>query len=174
MEILLYIAIAFVSLAIATILWVPPAVSYAETIIVNAPIKQVYNNIRMQEDLMAWSVWPEETGSTCAVEGTDGEIGARTVYFTNGERSGFQEIIDLQQNQSIALKLADFGPIPQTPVLTFHLQELDANQTEVTLHFGNRFKRPFQVLAKLLGMPKWVRSMHRKDLAGLKAYAEQS
>ena len=173
MEILLYIAIALVSLAIAAILWVPPAVSYDETIIVNAPIKRIYNNIRMQEDLMAWSAWPEETGSTCAVEGTDGAIGAQTVYFTNGERSGFQEIIDLQQDHSVALKLADFGPIPQTPVLTFHLQKLDANQTEVKLHFDNQFKRPFQVLAKLLGMPKWVHSMHLKDLAGLKTYAER-
>lgn len=174
MKILLYVLVALSCVAIAAVLWVSPSVSYDETITVEAPVEKVYDNIRMQEDLMAWSAWPEATGSTCAVEGTDGAIGAQTVYFTDGKRSGFQEIVDLKPNQSVVLKLADFGPIPQMPVLTFDLEELDASRTKVTLHFDNRFKRPFQVPAKLLGMPKWVRSMHLKDLAGLKAHAEQS
>ncbi len=87
----------------------------------------------------------------------------------NGKTTGHQKVTRLEPNQTVELVLADFGPIPQDPVLTFNLREVGENQTEVELHFRNRIRRPFQVPLKLLGGVKWVRGMHVKDLAGLEA-----
>jgi hypothetical protein len=42
----------------------------------------------------------------------------------------------------------------------------------VRLEFDNTITRPFNVVLRLAGVTRWTRAMHRKDLAGLKRYAE--
>ena len=81
MEIMLAGVISLVVLLLVLVVFLPNVVRYSEKIVVNAPVKQVYDNIRWQERLMQWSAWPEATGSTCSVENTDGSVGARTVFF---------------------------------------------------------------------------------------------
>ncbi|MEL6262373.1 MAG: SRPBCC family protein [Cyanobacteria bacterium J06626_6] len=159
-------------LLIALVFFLPNVIYYTEKIVVAAPAEQVYDNIRSQTDLMKWSAWPEETGSTCEVENTDGEVGARTVFFNKGKRFGHQEIIALEPNKKVSMTLVDSGPLKHTPYLDFHLRSLSDTETEVTLDFTNTYQRPFQVPAKLFGVVKWVRSLQVKDLEGLKAYSE--
>jgi hypothetical protein len=45
-------------------------------------------------------------------------------------------------------------------------------RTEVVLRFDNTHHRPFQVPARLLGLPGWLRRLEKEDLKGLKAFAE--
>ncbi|PSN15235.1 hypothetical protein C7293_08070 [filamentous cyanobacterium CCT1] len=157
---------------LALVLLLPNVVRYSEKIVVNAPIAEVYDNIRLQERLMSWSAWPEATGSTCSLENADGTVGARTVFFNQGKRFGHQEIIDLKPNQKVSLTLVNSGPLKHTPYLDFDLRALAKDQTEVTLNFVNTYQKPFQVPAKLLGIVKWTRALQVKDLEGLKTYSE--
>jgi uncharacterized protein YndB with AHSA1/START domain len=172
MEIFLLGLLLFAALILALVIFLPNVVRYSEKIVVNAPIEEVYDNIRLQERLMLWSAWPEATGSTCSLENTDGNIGARTVFFNKGERFGHQEIIDLKPNQKVSLTLVNSGPLKHTPYLDFDLRALSKTQTEVTLNFANTYQKPFQVPAKLLGIVKWTRALQIKDLEGLKTYSE--
>ena len=172
MEIIVLGLLLFAVLILALVIFLPNAVRYSEKIIVNAPIEEVYDNIRLQERLMLWSAWPEATGSTCSVENTDGNIGARTVFFNKGERFGHQEIIDLKPNQKVSMTLVNSGPLKHTPYLDFNLRALSKTQTEVTLNFVNTYQKPFQVPAKLLGIVKWTHALQIKDLEGLKVYSE--
>ncbi|MBE9140183.1 hypothetical protein IQ254_23790 [Nodosilinea sp. LEGE 07088] len=135
--------LAGLGLAIA-IFFLPNAVRYSEKIVINAPVEQVYDNIRLQERLMLWSAWPEATGSTCSLENEDGSVGARTVFFDQGKRFEHQEIVDLKPNQKVAL----------------------------TLNFINTYHRPFHLPARLFGIVKWTRALQVKDLEGLKQYSE--
>ena len=41
----------------------PRKLEYTETITVNAPVGDVYDDIRFQNRLMRWSAWPKETKS---------------------------------------------------------------------------------------------------------------
>lgn len=152
--------------------FLPNVVNYSEKIIVDTPIEQVYDNIRLQEDLMKWSAWPEATGSTCSLENADGTVVARTVFFNKGKRFGHQEIIALVPNSKVSMTLVDSGPLKHTPYLDFDLRALSDNQTEVTLRFNNTYYRPFHVPAKLFGVVDWVRNLQLKDLERLKAYSE--
>lgn len=172
MEIALYGLLLLGVLLLLLVTFLPNVVRYSEKIVVNAPIQQVYDHIRLQEDLMQWSAWPEATGSTCSVENTDGSVGARTVFFNKGKRFGHQEIIDLQPNTKVSMTLVDSGPLKHTPYLDFDLRAISDSQTEVTLRFVNTYQRPFQVPAKLFGVVKWVRELQIKDLERLKAYSE--
>ncbi|MEM9807398.1 MAG: SRPBCC family protein [Cyanobacteria bacterium P01_D01_bin.56] len=172
MEIVLIGLLLLAVLGIGLIVFLPNVVRYSEKIIVNAPIEQVYDNIRFQERLMSWSAWPEATGSTCSLENTDGHVGARTVFFNKGQRFGHQEIINLDPNQKVSMTLVNSGPLKHTPYLDFDLRSLSKAQTEVTLKFVNTYQKPFQVPAKLLGIVKWTRALQIKDLEGLKSYSE--
>lgn len=172
MEMVLLGLLLFAVLILALVMLVPNVVRYSEKIIVNAPIEQIYDNIRLQERLMQWSAWPEATGSTCSLENADGNVGARTVFFNKGKRFGHQEVIDLKPNQKVSLTLVNSGPLKHTPYLDFNLRALSKTQTEVTLNFANTYQKPFQVPAKLLGIVKWTRALQIKDIEGLKTYSE--
>ncbi len=165
------IAVLVMVALIATFL-TPRHVRYVETIDIDAPAEAIYDHIRLQERLMRWSAWPSETGSACSCEGVDGQIDARTVFFTaKGDRFGHQEVIALDPGRAVVLSLAGKGP-PQKPVLTFKLFPISASRTRVELHFDNAITRPFNLILRLAGIVRWTRSMHLKDLAGLKRYAE--
>lgn len=170
------LAALFLLVAILSAL-APTRLEYTEEITVDAPVEDVYDDIRLQDRLMRWSAWPKETKSTCAVDtgaartGQDGEVGARTVFFSKGKRVGHQEIVGIEENRELSFTLEGAGP-PHHPVMTFRLSPMGADRTKVALHFVNRFPRPFNAIWHFAGLSKWTRKMHRKDLAGLKAFSE--
>lgn len=171
MEIALYILLGLVALVVLLSALAPTKAEYTEEITVNAPVDDVYDDIRLQEHLMRWSAWPKETSSTCKVEGPDGQIGTRTVFFTKGKRVGHQEVVSLKENEEVVLTLVGPGP-PHKPKLTFELRSEGEGRTIVLAHFVNKLPRPFNAIWKFAGLTKWTRQMHRKDLAGLKAFSE--
>lgn len=155
----------------------PGCMSYTEEIVIAAPVRDVYDDIRLQERLMRWSAWPKETKATCSVdisnaaEADDGTVGARTIFFSKGKRVGHQEIVALELDQTIAMVLQGPGP-PHRPRLTFRLFPIDENHTRVVLDFVNELPRPFNALWHFAGLSRWTRLMHRRDLEGLKAFSE--
>lgn len=152
---------------------VPNRVEYTEEILVNDGVAAVYDRIRYQRDLMLWSAWPSTTGSTCAVEGKDGEVGARTVFINQkGERFGYQEVMATRKDEYVDFELFGGGGPPHKATMRFELVAEGPEKTRVKLHFVNRIQRPFQIPMKLAGFVKWTREMHVKDLNGLKRYSE--
>ncbi|MEO0605347.1 MAG: SRPBCC family protein, partial [Myxococcota bacterium] len=168
------LGLVVVIIGISSIL-APLQVRYTESVDVDAPVQDVFDDIRLQERLMRWSVWPRETGSRCAVDpgpaGADGTEGARTVFVSKGRAVGHQRITRLVDGREIAMTLEGPGP-PHDPALTFELEALEPSRTRVHLHFVNRFSRPFNAIWHFAGLSKWTRELHRKDLAGLKAFSE--
>lgn len=166
------IAAGLVGAGVAGVLLTPRRVAYAEEVAIDAPPEAVFDHIRFQDRLMRWSAWPSETGSACTAEGPAGAVGARTVFFTKaGARFGHQEVTALEPGRRVELKLVSNGP-PQRPRLAFDLAPAKGGGTRVMLLFENEMAWPFNVLLRVAGVVRWTRAMHRKDLAGLKRYAE--
>ncbi|MDW3223470.1 MAG: hypothetical protein R8G34_11390 [Paracoccaceae bacterium] len=130
MESIVYSRLAFVVLVGILSLIAPTRVAYTERITVDAPIMDVYDDIRLQEHLMRWSTWPKDTKSTCTVEGPYGQVGAKSAFFTKGNRVGHLEGISLKENEEVALTLVGPG-LPHHPRLTFELQAIGENLTKV-------------------------------------------
>ncbi|MGR3466254.1 MAG: SRPBCC family protein [Shimia sp.] len=167
----LVLLIAIVVIVAALSFAAPTRIAYRESIDIAAPPAEVYDHIRLQERLMQWSAWPEETNSTCALEGEDGTVGAKTVFFTKGKRTGHQEITALNaDDQVVRMTLVGPGP-PHHPDIAFVVEPAPKG-ARVHLDFTNRFPRPFNAIWKFAGLSTWTRRMHVKDLAGLKAFAE--
>lgn len=169
---LLMTALAVALIGLVAAVWLTPkTVEYVETITIDAPATSVYDDIRYQERLMLWSAWPSTTKSTCACEGVDGAVGARTVFYSKGKRFGFQEVTRLIDNSAVEFVLESAGP-PHKPWMRFDLVRLPEDRTEVRLHFRNEIARPFNLIQRLVGIVAWTRAMHRKDLQGLKRFSE--
>jgi hypothetical protein len=149
----------------------PRVVEYVETIRIEVPARDLYDHVRLQERLMLWSAWPSTTKSTCATEGQDGAVGARTVFFSKGKRFGHQEVVRLIEGRAVELTLESAGP-PHKPWMRFDFVPLSETETEVRLHFRNDISPPFHLIQRLIGLVAWTRDMHRKDLQGLKKFAE--
>ncbi|MEO1540522.1 MAG: SRPBCC family protein [Pseudomonadota bacterium] len=171
MEIILFVVLGVAALIALLSALAPARIEYTEEVEIDAPVEDVYDDIRLQEHLMRWSAWPKETKSTCTVEGLDGEVGVRTAFFTKGKRVGHQEVVGLKENEKVALTLVGPGP-PHRPRLTFELRPDGDRRTRVKAHFVNELPRPFNAIWKFAGLSNWTRDMHRKDLAGLKAFSE--
>lgn len=146
-------------------------IRYVERVRVDAPRHEVFGAILRQEELMAWSAWPEATNSDCRVEGEDGVVGTKLVFLTKGKPAGSQTVTNIVENESVTLELEDSSPFGQQPTVEFLLE--DGDGTDVTLRFVNTVRRPFHLVVKGVGIAAWTRELHRKDLQGLKAYAEK-
>lgn len=152
---------------------VPRVVEYVEETEIAAPAAQVHEAIRQQSVLMRWSAWPSETGSDCSVTGTDGEVGARTVFLDRqGRQFGFQEITAVTPGIAVSFLLQSKGP-PHKPTMVFYTIPQGAQRTRVLLAFRNDITPPFHVLLRVFGIVRWTRDMHRKDLDGLRRYCER-
>ncbi len=172
MSVTLIVLLVVLAAALVLAIWLTPTqVRYTETLVIDAPARQLYDNTRLQVRLMDWSAWPSETGSTCSLENADGEVGARTVFFSKGQRFGYQEVTRLVDGQTVELALFSKGP-PQKPLLRFDFTPLADARTEVRLGFDNTLSRPFNLILRVAGIVRWTRKMHLKDLQGLKRYSE--
>jgi hypothetical protein len=115
MELLLGGGGGFIALILVLAFIAPSRVAYAGGIVVNAPISDVYDDIRPQKHLMRWSAWPQETRPTCGVEGPGGVVGTKAAFFTKGKRVGQQEVVALKENKEVALNLVGLPPQGHTP-----------------------------------------------------------
>lgn len=174
MSIIIGILSGLVVALILLIIMLPDRVQYVETITINSSIENVYDAIRYQEQLMEWSAWPKETESNCAVENTDGQVGAQTIYLNKkGKKFGYQEVTNLIENEQVDFFLKSFvSPFEDEMRLSFILKKQSATETMVFLWFDEKLKKPQFLIAYFGGIIKWVKSMHKKDLAYLKSFVE--
>ncbi|MEM9548929.1 MAG: SRPBCC domain-containing protein [Bacteroidota bacterium] len=162
--------------ALILLIWkLPSKVQYIESIEIDAPIQNVYDAIRYQEQLMQWSAWPKETKSLCRVENTDGEVGAQTIYLNSkGKKFGYQEITELLKNEKISFYLkSHVAPFEEEVKLDFLMHERTKTKTQVYLFFNEKLKKPAFLIAYFGNIINWVHKMHLKDLNGLKIYVEK-
>lgn len=115
MELLLAGGGGLIALIVVLAFVAPSRVAYTKRVVVNTPISDVYDDIRLQKHLMRLSAWPQETRSTCGVEGPGGVVGTKTALFTKGKRVGHQEIVALKENKEVALNLVGLPPQGDTP-----------------------------------------------------------
>lgn len=149
---------------------------WTESIVVDRPRDQVQAAIADENDLMAWSAWPQATGFTCAVEGDGRSIGSEIVFTDRrGREQGRQRLASVTPDR-VEYRLRNRGPGGRdiTPEVDYRLADLGDGRTRVFLDFRAvppvpAVVRP--VVEAVLG--RRVRRLHVKDLELLKAYVER-
>ena len=171
---LIALTIGTVASLLLAVLLTPRVVEYVEVVEINGQPERIYNAIRYQSQLMKWSAWPSETGSSCQVAGEDGAVGAQILFFDKkGRQFGHQSVEHLAANSWVEFSLMSKGP-PHLPRVVFYIVPSGSDRGLVLLHFRNDILPPFHLLLRLFGVVRWTRQMHQKDLDGLKRYVERS
>jgi hypothetical protein len=152
---------------------------WTETVIIDAPADVVRTAVRDQRQVMAWSAWPEATGYTCSVEGDATSVGSQIVFRDRtGTVQGRQRIVEVTHDgdtHTVAYDLDNRGPFGRTlrPRVDFRTTAVEGGRTEVALDFAVDipFPPPLRQVVGV-GMRRWVRGLHRRDLDQLKAHIE--
>ncbi|MEE8601121.1 MAG: SRPBCC family protein [Euzebya tangerina] len=151
------------------------AVQWTESIVIDAPAEVVRIAMMDQAHVMGWSAWPEATGFTCAVEGDGSSPGSEIVFRNDdGQVQGRQRIVKVD-DQVIHNVMENKGPFGKTlrPSVDFRVTPIGQDRTRASLEFEAALPFP-PILRRLVRIPmsRWVRNLHRKDMAMLKEYVE--
>lgn len=146
------------------------------SIVVDRPRDQVQAAIADENDLMAWSAWPEATGYTCAVEGDGRSIGSEIVFTDRKGREQGRQRLTAATPTRVEYRLRNRGPGGRdiTPEVDYRLEDLADGRTQVHLDFRATPPVPAPlrpIIEATLG--RRVRRLHVKDLELLKAYVER-
>jgi hypothetical protein len=150
---------------------------WTESIVVDRPLPQVRDAIADENELMAWSAWPEATGYTCAIDGDGRSLGSVIVFRDRSGREQGRQQLSLVAPERVEYRLRNRGPRGRdiTPEIDFRLDDLDGIRTRVHLDFRATVPLPLgaRQLAELV-LGRRVRRLHVKDLQQLKAHVEKT
>ena len=150
---------------------------WTESIIVDRPLPQVREAIADENELMAWSAWPEATGYSCAIDGDGRSLGSAIVFRDSSGREQGRQQLNLVAAERVEYRLCNRGPRGRdmTPEIDFRLDDIDGSRTRVYLDF--RATVPLSLGARQLAeliLARRVRRLHVKDLRQLKAHVEKT
>ncbi|RZT18233.1 polyketide cyclase/dehydrase/lipid transport protein [Mycobacterium sp. BK558] len=150
---------------------------WSETVTIDQPLARVRQAIADENELLAWSAWPEATGYTCRIEGDGLSVGSAIVFTdAKGTTQGRQELHSLDEH-TVDYRLRNRGPggREMTPHLRFRLEDVDGDRTRVHLDFQATAPLPpgLRHLVEAV-MGRRVRRLHIKDLQQLKQHVENT
>lgn len=148
---------------------------WTESITIERPLDRVRKAIADENELLAWSAWPEATGYSCAIDGDGRSVGSAIVFTDARGTIQGRQVLHALGDRTVDYRLRNRGPFGQemTPNLRFRLEDLDGVRTRVHLDFQATAPLPpgLRHLVEAV-MSRRVRSLHVKDLDQLKAHVE--
>lgn len=146
-----------------------------KSIIVKAPVADVYNYLLKLENFKDWSVWDHRDSSVKhTITGTDGTIGASTSWSGNPEVSGKGKmtIASLQANKKIVHNISFLAPKRGTAESELKLLEVKGG-TQVTWEFDLATPRPANIFNLFRSMNKEMGKDFEESLINLRNAIEK-
>jgi len=176
MKILKFLSIAIGALVVLFLLasaLLPSAYKVERSIIVNAPVSSVYEEMRYFKNFKNWSPWYElDPEATITITGTDGEVGCKYAWSSKKENVGSGSLTRIKQEENkllvSELYFADFG---STSHAGYRFEPADGG-TKVT--WFNEGSLPFMMRAMGLMMDGMMGKDFEKGLQKIKTYMEGS
>lgn len=174
MNTLLYILIAVVLLIVILALIAPKNYAVSRDIVINKPISEVYNYLKLINNQDHWSPWQErDPDMKKKFTGTDGEVGFISAWESDHKQvgSGEQEIVGLKENEEIATHLRFLKPFKSESDAYIRVAEANGG-TKVTWGFSGDNKFPMSIMMLFMNMDKAVGADFEQGLSKLKNVLE--
>lgn len=174
MEIFLYVLAAIVILFVVLGLIAPNNYEVKRSIIVNCKLPETFTYLKSIKNQNNWSPWKKKDPNlTQTFEGTDGEIGFISKWKGNKDvGEGEQEIIAINENESIDSELRFFKPWKSQSIGHLLVDEVDNEHTLVTWGFSGRNPFPFNIFMLFYNFEKAVGKDFEDGLESLKKVLE--
>jgi hypothetical protein len=168
-----FVAVAFLS---AIFVWSRPSTYRIErSVVVNAPVENVYGNVVTFQKWARWSPWAKlDPEMKVAYSGPEGGVGS--VYHWKGNDKvgeGRMTVTGAQKDALVQIKLEFLKPWEQTSETTFRLAPAGPGQTRVTWAMTGEHDFVGKLFALFMDMDKMVGGDFEKGLATLKKVAEE-
>ena len=150
---LIVIALIVVSIIIVALL-IGKEMNVERSVIINKPLKEVFEYLRFMRNLDNFSVWNmADPNMHKEFRGTDGESGF--VYIWNSSTmknvgAGEEELIEVDRNKKIEFEIRFKRPIQMVARTSFVLESVSADKTNVEWDFQSRSKFPMNILKSVL------------------------
>jgi len=150
---LIVIALIVVSIIIVALL-IGKEMNVERSVIINKPLKEVFEYLRFMRNLDNFSVWNmADPNMHKEFRGTDGESGF--VYIWNSSTmknvgAGEEELIEVDKNKKIEFEIRFKRPIQNVAKTSFVLESVSADKTNVEWDFQSRSKFPMNILKSVL------------------------
>lgn len=171
------IALLVLLLAVAVLsLIAPKKMSVERETTINAPPQVVYDHVRSFSSFGKWSPWEElDPNMQKKYEGRDGEVGS-TYHWAGNENAGkgVQEIVALQPNEQVDIKLTFTEPFASVANTQFLLSKTPEGNTKTVWSLESEMPIPFNVLGLLMNLSDGVGKDYEKGLAKLKTVCESA
>lgn len=163
LRILLYVILVVVAVALIAAAMLPKKMNLESEIVINKPINEVYNFVKVLENQKYYSKWVMlDPNVKVAYNGTDGTVGAYSSWESKMDDVGVgeQEIIGMVENERIDYELRFKIPFEATDTAYTTFEVIDSTHTKVTNGFRSKMPFPMNIMLPM------VEKMLSEDLAG--------
>jgi len=172
---LLYILAIVVLLVIILALAAPKAYTLSRSIIIDRPIEEVFQYLKLIKNQNEWSPWKKkDPNMTQEFVGEDGKVGFISKWIGNNDvGEGEQEIMTIIENESIETQLRFFKPWKSQSIGTLLVDKVEDVKTMVTWGFSGKNPIPFNIFMLFYNMDKTVGKDFEEGLNDLKQVLEK-
>jgi len=150
---LIVIASIVVSIIIVALL-IRKEVNIDRSVIVNKPLKEVFEYLRFMRNLDNFSVWNmADPNMHKEFRGTDGEPGFIYIWDSSTMKNvgaGEEELIEVDKNKKIEFEIRFKRPMKNVAKASFILESVSADKTNVEWDFQSKSKFPMNILKSVL------------------------
>lgn len=142
---------------------------------IDAPVNQVYDQIRFMKNYPNWSPFKNaDPKQKYTVSGNDGNVGATYSWVSvNEEGNGSQTVTELKQNKYVKINCDIKAPFEAKPQFEYYLESNNPNSTTVKQDFNIEMGFPDYIFSYLFGLRKEMSVTNEKGLSLLKNYLEK-
>lgn len=152
----------------------PKGYSVYREIIINRPVKDVFDYIRYLGNQEYYSKWVmTDPGKKTELRGKDGTVGV--VYAWNGNKQageGEQEITDIKELQRIDIEVRFVRPFEAVANTPFVVEAVSGDRTKVIWGMTSSMKFPMNAMTLLMNMEKMLGKDLEISLSTLKGILE--
>lgn len=164
--VVLYIVIAVIAIVLIIPLFISKDMNYEKSILINAEIDKVWENVSTLSAMDAWSPWDaKDPNVKKTLMGKDGEPGARQSWVSASKEvgEGSQTIVTVDKPNELRTKLEFIKPFKSEADAYVRLEE-EGDDIKTTWGFESSMSYPMNIMKLFMNFEK---SMDRDFGAGL-------
>lgn len=144
-------------------------------IIVDQPLNQVFQHVKLVNNHQIWSPWAKkDPNMKVETKGTDGTVGFISSWSGNSDvGEGEQEIKNIEEGKRIDIELRFKKPMENVAQSYITTEAISPNQTKVKWGMKGHNKFPYNIICMLMNMKGKLEADFDAGLKNLKAELEK-
>lgn len=173
---ILEILLAVIALLLLVAAFVKKEYSVVRNVIIKKPVNIVFDYVKHLQNQTQYSIWTmRDPNCKTETKGADGSVGFMASWESKNSQvgKGEQEIIGLDENKKVDLRLHFYKPFNCDASANFVTNDLGNNSTEVAWTFNGSMPYPFNIMRVFTSIDKMIGKDLQDGLNNMKVILEK-